>query len=185
MIMGYAMQGFGNEELDVFRKMCETDVTPDESKYKIAPTVEHYTCVIDMLGRAGLLKEAYGLVSEMPIEANSVMQGAFLAACRVNGNGNFAEIAVRKVVELEQEHCGSSVLMSNVYGAMGRYEEVFDVRFNTRQQNVKKTLGCSWIKFRDGVHVYGTGDREHSAEELIYNDLRSLYMTMGLSQTSS
>ncbi|GKB88870.1 hypothetical protein Tco_0961142 [Tanacetum coccineum] len=65
------------------------------------------------------------------------------------------------------------------------YEEVFDVRFNTRQQNVKKTLGCSWIEFRDGVHVYGTGDQAHSAEELIYNDLRSLYMTMGLSQTSS
>ncbi|GJR20646.1 pentatricopeptide repeat-containing protein [Tanacetum coccineum] len=211
MIMGYAMQGFGNEALDVFRKMCETHATPDEvtfvgvlsacshsglvkkgqellsqmtSKYKITPTVEHYTCVIDMLGRAGLLKEAYGLISEMPIEANSVMWRAFLAACRVHGNGKLAEIAVRKVVELEPEHCGSYVLMSNVYGATGRYEEVFDVRDNMRQQNVKKILGCSWIEFKDGVHVFGTGDRAHPAEELIYNELHSLYMTMGLSQTT-
>ncbi|PWA91377.1 tetratricopeptide-like helical domain-containing protein [Artemisia annua] len=137
-----------------------------------------------MLGRAGLLKEAYGLISEMPIEANSVMWRAFLAACRVHGNGKLAEIAVRNVIELEPEHCGSYVLMSNVYGATGRYEEVFDVRDNMRQQNVKKTLGCSWIEFRDGVHVFGTGDRAHPAEELIYNELRSLYMTMGLSQTT-
>lgn len=207
MIMSYAMHGFGNEALSLFHKMGEVNLTPDEvtfvgvlsacnhaglvkegqeylsqmkSKYNISPTVEHYTCVIDMLGRAGLLDQAYRLLSEMPIEANSVVWRAFLAACRLHGDANLAEIAARKVIDLEPEHCGSYVLMSNVYGTLGRYEEVSDVRLNMRQQSVKKTPGCSWIEFGDGMHVFGTGDRTHHNEDLIYSELNSLYMSMGL-----
>ncbi|KAM0021312.1 putative tetratricopeptide-like helical domain superfamily [Helianthus debilis subsp. tardiflorus] len=207
MIMGYAMHGFGNEALNLFHKMCEKGLTPDEvtfvgvlsacnhaglvkegqeflsqmkSKYNITPAVEHYTCVIDMFGRAGLLNQAYGLLSEMPIDANSVVWRAFLAACRLHGDANLAKIAARKVIDLEPEHCGSYVLMSNVYGTLGRYEEVSDVRLNMRQQNVKKTPGCSWIEFGDGVHVFGTGDWAHPDEDSIYSELNSLYMSMGL-----
>ncbi|KAL8191544.1 hypothetical protein R6Q57_028275 [Mikania cordata] len=207
MIMGYAMHGFGNEALRLFHKMCEIGIIPDEvtfigvlsacnhaglvkeglaflsemkSKYKISPTVEHYTCVIDMFGRAGLLNKAYELLSELPIEANSVVWRAFLAACHLHGDANLAKVAARKVVDLEPEHCGSYVLMSNVYGTLGRYEEVSDVRLNMRQQNVRKTPGCSWIEFGDGVHVFGTGDQTHTDEESIYGELSSLYRTMGL-----
>ncbi|KAI3772124.1 hypothetical protein L6452_03299 [Arctium lappa] len=211
MIMGYAMHGFGHEALNVFHKMREANLMPDEvtfvgvlsacshgglvkegqeflsqmeSRYEIAPTVEHYTCVIDMLGRAGLLEQAYGLLSEMPIKTNSVVWRALLAACHLHGDANLAKIAVRKVIDLEPEHCGSYVLMSNVYGTMGRYEEVSDVRHNMRQQKVKKTPGCSWIEFGNGMHVFGTGDRTHPDEELIYSKLGSLYMSMGLCQTT-
>ncbi|KAL7588828.1 hypothetical protein Lser_V15G38199 [Lactuca serriola] len=207
MINSYAMHGFGHEALDVFRKMCETDLKPDEVtfvgvlsacchagllnqgreflaqmelKYKIVPTVEHYTCVIDMLGRAGLLDQAYELLSVMPVRPNSVVWRAFLAACHLHGDAKLAEIAARNVIDLEPEHCGSYVLMSNVYGTMGRYEEVCDVRFNMRQQNVKKTPGCSWIEFGDGVHVFGSRDRVHFDEDLIYSELGLLYATMGL-----
>ncbi|XP_076956366.1 pentatricopeptide repeat-containing protein At3g14730-like [Bidens hawaiensis] len=207
MIMGYAMHGFGNEALCLFNEMREKRLTVDEvtfvgvlsacnhaglvkegeeflsqmkSTCNVSPTVEHYTCVIDMFGRAGLLNEAYGLLSEMPVEANSVVWRAFLATCRLHGDVNLAKIAARKVVDLEPEHCGSYVLMSNVYWTLGRYEEVSDVRLNMRQQNVKKTPGCSWIEFGDGVHVFGTGDRTHPDEESIYGELSSLYMSMGL-----
>ncbi|KAL4571206.1 hypothetical protein LXL04_017959 [Taraxacum kok-saghyz] len=207
LIRGYAMQGSANKAFDIFHRLCETNLNPDEvtfvgvlsacchagllnqgqeflaqmeQKYKIVPTIEHYTCVIDMLGRAGLLDQAYRLVSELPVRSNSVVWRALLAACHLHGDMNLAEIAVRKVVELEPEHCGSYVLMSNMYGTMGRHEEVSDVRLNMRQQNVKKTPGCSWIEFRDGVHVFGSGDRVHHDEHLIYSELDSLYATMGL-----
>ncbi|XP_071697353.1 pentatricopeptide repeat-containing protein At3g14730 [Rutidosis leptorrhynchoides] len=209
IIMNYAMHGLGNKALDVFNKMCEANMVPDEvtfvgvlsacshtglvkqgqeflsqmkSKYNVEPTVEHYTCVIDMLGRAGLLDQAYGLLSEMPIESNSVVWRAFLAACRMHGDAKLAEVAAGKVIDLEPEHCGSYVLMSNVYGTMGRFEKVSDVRHNMRQQDVKKTPGCSWIEFGDGVHVFGTGDRIHPDVGLIYRKLGSLYMSMGLCQ---
>ncbi|XP_059637623.1 pentatricopeptide repeat-containing protein At3g14730-like [Cornus florida] len=75
---------------------------------------------------------------------------------------------------MEPEHCGSFVLMSNVYGAGGKYEEVSEVRHIMRQQNVRKTPGCSWIKLSDGVRVFVTGDRTHPGDCFIYAELNSL-----------
>ncbi|KAI8571372.1 hypothetical protein RHMOL_Rhmol01G0114700 [Rhododendron molle] len=201
MIMGYGMHGFGSRALDMFSTMCEAELKPDEvtfvgvlsacshvglvsqgqkflaqmdSLYGVVPTIEHYTCVIDMLGRAGQLEEAYELVSTMPIEASSVVWRAFLAACRLHGNAALAEVPAQQVLELEPEHCGNHVLMSNVYGAVGRYEEVSEVRLMMRQQNVRKEPGCSWIELGDGVHVFVTGDRRHPEDYLIYAGLNSL-----------
>lgn len=201
MIMGYGMHGYGNEAVDMFRRMCEAQLNPDEvtfvgvlsacnhagllrqgrefltqmeTKYGVIPTIEHYTCVIDMLGRAGKLKEAYELVRTMPIEANPVVWRALLAACRLHGDADLAETAAQRVIELEPGHCGSYVLMSNIYGVEGRYEEVSEVRHAMRQQNVKKTPGCSWIELKDGVHTFITGDRVHPDAGLIYDELNSL-----------
>lgn len=201
MILGYGTRGFGNEALDMFYGMCRTQLKPDEitfvgvlsacshaglikqgreflgqmqPEYGIVPTIEHYTCVIDMLGRAGLLEEAYELLSTMSIQSNPVVWRAFLAACRVHGNATLAEVAAQQVINLEPEHCGSYVLMSNVYGADGRYHEASEVRDNMRQQNLKKTPGSSWIELGNGVYVFATGDRAHLDNNLLYTELKSL-----------
>ncbi|CAK9179485.1 unnamed protein product [Ilex paraguariensis] len=201
MIMGSGIHGFGNEALDMFHCMYEADLKPDEvtfvgvlsacshaglvsqgrecfaqmqPKYAVVPTIEHYTCMIDMLGRAGQLNEAYELVSTMPIEANPVPWRALLAACQLHGNAALAEVAAHKVCELEPEHCGSYVLISNLYGAAGRYEEVSGVRNAMRQQNVRKTPGCSWVELNDGVHVFVTSDWTHPEAYFIYTGLNSL-----------
>ncbi|KAL5547025.1 hypothetical protein UlMin_006712 [Ulmus minor] len=201
MIMGYGMHGYGNEALDMFSHMCKTQLRPDEvtfvgvlfacnhagllrqgrefftqmkAKYGVVPTIEHYTCVIDMLGRAGKLDEAYDVIKTMPIEANPVVWRALLSACRLHGNADLAEVAAQQVIELEPEHCGSYVLMSNIYGVAGRYEDVSEVRYTMRQQNVKKTPGCSWIELKDGVHTFSTGDRSHPDANLIFAELISL-----------
>ena len=141
------------------------------SRYGVVPTIEHYTCVIDMLGRAGMLEEAYELVKTMPIEANPVVWRALLAACRLHGYADLAKVDAQQVIELEPEHCGSYVLMSNIYGVAGRYEEVSEVRHTMRQQNVP---GCSWIELKNGVHAFITGDRGHPDANLIYAHLTSL-----------
>ncbi|XP_010248045.1 PREDICTED: pentatricopeptide repeat-containing protein At3g14730 [Nelumbo nucifera] len=201
MIMGYGMHGFGNEALIMFRLMCESGVRPDEVSFVgvlsacshaglvslgwqflarmeldhgVIPTVEHYACVVDMLGRAGRLDEAYKLAVTMPIESNPVVWRAFLAACRIHGNTTLAEIANKRLLEIEPEHSGSYVLISNVYGSMGRYEDVSDVRHTMRQRNVKKTPGCSWIELKFGVHVFVTGDRMHPESDRIHAELDAL-----------
>lgn len=201
MVMGYGMHGYGIKALHMFSRMCEANFKPDEvtfvgilsacnhaglltqgrdfftqmtTKYGVLPTIEHYTCVIDMLGRAGNPKEAYEMVRTMPIEANPVVWRALLAACRLHGDADLAEIAAQRVVELEPGHCGSYVLMSNIYGVVGRYDEVSEVRHTMRQQNVKKTPGCSWIELKNGVHTFVTGDRDHPDAHLIYAELISL-----------
>lgn len=142
-----------------------------ESKFDVIPTIEHFTCVIDMLGRAGHLEDAYEVAQKMPIQANPVVWRALLGACRLHGNAELAKIAARRVMQLEPEHCGSYVLMSNVYGVIGRYEEVLEVRKTMKEQNVKKTPGCSWIELKDGVHVFLTGDRTHSELNALTNQL--------------
>ncbi|XP_068321921.1 pentatricopeptide repeat-containing protein At3g14730 [Pyrus communis] len=206
MIMGYGMHGYGSRALDVFSDMVEAQIRLDEvtfvgvlsacshtglvregreflrqmkSKYGVVPTIEHYTCVVDMLGRAGHLEEAYELVLEMPIETNPVLWRALLAACRLHGNQDLAEVAGQKVIELDPGHSGNYVLMSNLYVANGQYDEVTEVRHSMSQQNVKKTPGCSWIELKDGVHAFITGDRAHPKANFIYAELDSLTARLG------
>ncbi|PNX77513.1 pentatricopeptide repeat-containing protein at3g14730-like protein [Trifolium pratense] len=201
MITGYGMYGYGNEAIDMFSRMCQAQLAPNEisfvgllsacshagmvkegleflaemdSNYGVSPSIEHFTCVIDMLCRAGKLMEAYDLMLTMPFKADPVGWRALLAACRNHKDTDLAEIAASKVIELEPDHCGNYVLMSNVYGVVGRYEEVSGMRDTMRQQNVKKRPGCSWIELMNGVHVFITGDRTHPQTDFIYAGLNSL-----------
>ncbi|XWS14174.1 hypothetical protein CRYUN_Cryun36dG0100800 [Craigia yunnanensis] len=201
LIMGYGMHGYGSEALDMFSLMFESEFKPDDvtfvgvlsacshagfvslgrqilgqmkSKYGVVPTIEHYTCVVDMLGRAGQLEEAYQLALTSPTEANAVIWRALLAACRLHGNSDIAEVAAKHVLQFEPEHSGSYILMSNVYVAAGKYEEVLDVRNMMRQQNVRKLPGCSWIEVKNGVHAFINGDRTHPGSNSIYDGLHSL-----------
>lgn len=201
MIMGYGLHGCGIEALQFFSGLCQTQLAPDEitfvgllsacnhagmvekgqevlaemeSKYGVSPTIEHYTCVIDMLGRAGRLEEAYDLVLTMPIEANPIGWRALLAACHVYKKMDLAKVAASKVIELDPGHSGNYVLMSNVYGVAGQYEEVSEVRHTMRQENVRKTPGYSWIQLTNGVHFFVTGDKNHPQMEFIRDGLNSL-----------
>ncbi|KAK6149064.1 hypothetical protein DH2020_016589 [Rehmannia glutinosa] len=201
MVMGYGMHGFGNEALDLFSHMCEGGLKPDEisfvgvlaacshagfvsrgrellaemqPRYGVTPAIEHYACVIDMLGRAGQIEEAFKLISNMSIKPNQVVWRSFLAACQLHGNADLAEVAAQRVLELEPEHCGNYVLMSNIYGAAGRYEDVAELRHAMRQQDVKKSPGCSWVELGDGIHVFLNGDRSHPEECSVYDGLDSL-----------
>ncbi|OWM76230.1 hypothetical protein CDL15_Pgr009876 [Punica granatum] len=201
MIMGYAVHGYGNAALDFFRQMRDRRFRPDmvtfigvlsacshsgflrqgreflaqmESLYGVVPTVEHYTCIVDMLGRANQLKEAYEIARSMPFESNSVVWRALLAGSRLHGNVEIAEIALTKVLELDPGHCGSYVLISNAYVAAGRYDEVIDVRDLMRQKNVRKVPGCSWIELKDGVHAFINSDKTHPPSDRIYAELLSL-----------
>ena len=144
-----------------------------KSKYCVVPTVEHYTCVVDMLGRAGQLEEAYQLALTSPTEANAVVSRTLLAACWLHGNSDIAEVAAKHVLQFEPEHSGSYVLMSNVYVAAGKYE-VLDIRNMMRQQNMRKLPGCSWIEVKNGVHAFINGDRTHPGSNSIYDGLHSL-----------
>lgn len=201
MIMGYGMHGRGKEALAMFSRMCEAQVKPDEvtfvgvlsacshaglvgqgreilasmeQDHGVIPTLEHYSCAVDMLGRAGQLREAYELAISMPIEPNPVVWRAFLAACRIHGNAALAEVAACRLFELDPGHCGSYVLLSNVYGAKGWYRDVSDIRKAMVQRNVRKMPGCSWIELNTGVHAFVNGDWTHPDSEGIYAELQAL-----------
>ncbi|KAL6188649.1 hypothetical protein ACLB2K_040040 [Fragaria x ananassa] len=201
MITGYGMHGNANETLDMFSRMCETQIEVDEvtlvgvlsacshaglvsegrellrqmrSKYGVIPTIEHYTCVVDMLGRAGHVVEAFELVQNMPIQANAVVWRALLAACRLHRNSDIAKVAAQKLMEIAPWHSGNYVLTCNIFVDTGQYEEVSEVRHTMRQHNVQKAPGCSWTELKDGVHAFINGDRSHPKANFIYAQLDSL-----------
>ncbi|CAA7024967.1 unnamed protein product [Microthlaspi erraticum] len=194
MINGYGVQSCGELAWDMFSTMCKAGVKPDEITfvgllqacnhsgfvsqgrkfleemervYKIVPTSDHYTCVIDMLGRAGKLEEAYELAVAMPVEDSPVVWRSILSSCRLHGNTELAQVAGKRLYELEPEHCGGYVLMSNLYVEAGRYEQVSELRDAMRQQNVKKTPGSSWIEIKNDLHVFFTDDKTHPEYESI------------------
>ncbi|KAG6498072.1 hypothetical protein ZIOFF_045981 [Zingiber officinale] len=185
MITAYAQHGLGEKALSVFDDMRVVGMVPDEityigvllacsyagkvkegqeifqsmsSEHLVELRIEHYSCMIDLLGRSGRVIEAVNLIKEMPMEADAVVWGALLGACRTHRNAEIAEVAAKKLVHLEPGNAGHYVLLSNIYASSGRWEDVADLRKVMSSRNVSKSPGCSWIEFNKKMHMFTSGD---------------------------
>lgn len=110
---------------------------------KVQLTIEHYGCMVDMLGRAGNLKEAVRIIEQMPIPSNSVVWGALLGACRTHGDIDMAERAVQELRRLNPEEGGYYILLSDMYTSVGRIAEATEIRHAMNESRVQKTIGQS------------------------------------------
>ncbi|XP_057955921.1 pentatricopeptide repeat-containing protein At5g56310 [Malania oleifera] len=198
MIDGLALHGLGKEAVDMFSRMESAGVKPNAvtfisilsacshvglveiglgyfnsmgSKYGIKPTIEHYGCMIDLLGRAGYLRKALELVRVMPFEANGAIWGSLLAASRIYGNAELAEHALQHLAKVEPYNGGNYMLLSNIYAARGWWTEVGVVRKEMRDKGIKKTPGGSFIEVNNKVHEFIAGDRSHPKSTRIYEVL--------------
>lgn len=142
--------GLVDEGLRIFNSMSEV--------YKIQPEVQHYGCLVDLLGRAGMLEDAEKLVREMPLEPDSFVLGALLNACRVHGNVELGKETVRSLAERSLAHDGVHVLLSNMYASVNRWDGVVKVRDDMKDNNVKKVPGCSLIEVDGKVCEFVAGD---------------------------
>ncbi|XP_031489498.1 pentatricopeptide repeat-containing protein At4g21065 [Nymphaea colorata] len=189
LIMGLAIHGHSLHALDAFSRMKEAGVGPDDVSYVGAlsacshgglvqrgwelfnsikePTVEHYGCMVDLLGRAGLLDEAYRFIDRMPIKPSAIMWRTLLGACANHGNVLLGEAVCRKIGELDPDHDGDYVLLSNIYGAMGRWNEKAGVRSLMKQRGIGKEPGRSLIEIGSAVHEFVAGDTSHPQYEEI------------------
>ncbi|KAI9177345.1 hypothetical protein LWI28_013962 [Acer negundo] len=172
MIMGYGMHGQGEKALEMFMAMEKRGPTPNDATfvcvlsacahagmvlegwwyfdlmqrvYKIEPKVEHYGCMVDLLGRAGLTKDSEELVSKMPMEAGPALWGALLSACRTHSNSELGEIVAKRLIELEPTDIGPYVLLSNIYASEGRWDDVENVRRMMKEKRLQKTVGSSLV----------------------------------------
>lgn len=116
-----------------------------KSVYNFEPNIKHYGCMIDLLGRAGRLEEAEKLLRSMPMEADIVIWGTLLAACRTYGNVEIGERAAKSLAALESSHGGSKVLLSNIYADAGRWEDVSIVRRVMQNQKMNRLPGSSGV----------------------------------------
>lgn len=199
MIMGFAMNGLCVEALDLFAQMeGEDKVMPNEviflgvltacshgglveqgyhhfhrmSKvYNLVPRIEHYGCMVDLLGRAKLLAEAEQFIKDMPVAPDVVVWRSLLFACRASGQVGLAEYAAERIEQLEPQRCGGHVLLSNVYATTSRWADVNNVRTGMGNSRTSKKPGCSFIEVDGCIHEFFAGDESHFETEAICNTL--------------
>ncbi|RZC59478.1 hypothetical protein C5167_006784 [Papaver somniferum] len=198
IIGGLAMHGYGESALERFKKMLRTGKKPDHitfigvlsacthsgmvekgqehfnsmtRDFEIEPHIKHYGCLVDLLGRAGYLEEAYEIMKNMPIKRNGVLWGTLLNACSAHGDVELAEIAMERLIELEPFNDGNYVIMSNLYASKGQWEEVIKMRRFMKDRGILKTPGCSWIEVNNVIHEFVVGDGRHPRSEEIYSML--------------
>lgn len=205
MIVGLAQNGNAKEALSLFEEMLVAGEKPDHvtmigvlsacghaglvdegriyfqlmiEVYGLVPQRDHYTCMVDLLGRSGLLNEAWQFVKSMPIEPDCVLWGSLLGACRVHRNVEMGKLVAHKILELDPSNSGPYVLLSNIYAAMGRWADVMNTRKLMRQRGVVKQPGCSWVEIKGKVHVFMVKDKNHFQKKAIYRLLKLLLWEM-------
>ncbi len=201
MITGYAQHGLGEDALQLYDQMRQEGPSPDSTTfvgvlsacshaglvyeglqlfnsmchdYSIIPTVEHYGCMVDLLGRAGLLNAAEGFIRNMPFEADASIWAAFLGACRIHSNIKLADHAAKILLRTETQNAAVYVQLSNIYAAAGLWDDVEKVRNSMKDRGVKKEPGRTWIELGDQTHSFMTEDRSHPQSEKIYAELDRL-----------
>lgn len=199
MIMGFAVNGLCGEALDLFAQMeREGEIMPNEvtflgvltscshgglveqgyhhfhlmsTIYNLAPRIEHYGCMVDLLGRAKLLAEAEQFIKDMPIAPDVVVWRSLLFACRACGEVGLAEYVAKRIQELEPKKCGGDVLLSNVYATTSRWVDVNKVRAGMDTSRMSKKPGCSFIEVDGCVHEFFAGDESRFETEAVDNIL--------------
>ncbi|KAK9122412.1 hypothetical protein Syun_020029 [Stephania yunnanensis] len=138
LLTAYTHKGLVDEGYKLFTSM--------KRDYGVEAGIEHYGCMVDMLGRAGRLEEAYDMIMNMPIPCNDVVWGALLGACRIYCNVDMGERVVKRLLELKPDEGGYYILLCDIYVAAGLQIEAIKLRRTMEAMGIKKTPGCSnWV----------------------------------------
>ncbi|KAL4638176.1 hypothetical protein ACB092_03G131000 [Castanea dentata] len=201
MIAGCALNGEFTESLNLFSEMVELGLKPNHitflaalqacshggllekgweyfgmmtRKYNICPGVDHYSCMVDLLGRRGKLKEALEFIHLMPIKPDAGIWGALLGACKVHRNVKIGEYVSRRLFELEPQVAAPYAEMANIYASKGRWDGVAAIRTMMKSNKVRKSPGQSLIPVKGKTHIFTVEHRDHPEGRLIYMMLDSL-----------
>ncbi|KAF6989552.1 hypothetical protein CFC21_006878 [Triticum aestivum] len=208
MICGYALHGQGAEALKMFDRMQREDVVPNHAtfvavlracshvgllddgccyfhqmttRYKLEPQLEHFACMVDILGRSKGPQEALKLIGTMPFEADAVIWKTLLSVCKIHRDVEVAELAAGNVLRLDPEDSSVYILLSNVYAESGKWADVSRTRRLMKQGRLKKEPGCSWIEVQNEMHGFLVGDNVHPRSRELYDMLHDLIDEMKLS----
>ncbi|XP_049406021.1 pentatricopeptide repeat-containing protein At5g19020, mitochondrial [Solanum stenotomum] len=172
IICGLAMHGHAQLSLHIFSDMLRQNIKPNlitfigvlsacchaglveageqhfqsmTKLYNVKPNIKHYGCMVDLFGRAGRLKEAEELIRSMSMEADIIIWGTLLAACRTHGNTEIGERAAENLARVEPSHGPSRVLLSNIYADAGKWDDAFLTRQAMRSRRLTRTTAYSGV----------------------------------------
>lgn len=205
MMIGYGSHGHGKEAVELFDEMVQSGVGPDRivfvavlnacshtglvdeglryfklmvSNYNITPDQEIYGCIVDLLGRAGRVKEAYELIEAMPFMPDESVWGAFLGACKAHKLAELGKLAASRILGLRPSVAGTYLALSNIYAADGKWGDFARIRKLLRGMGSKKEAGRSWIEVKNQINSFVAGDKLGSHIEWVYEavDMLGLHM---------
>nr|KYP46387.1 hypothetical protein KK1_032036 [Cajanus cajan] len=201
MIVGFAKNGYAESVLRVFDKMTQSCINPDDvtflgvltacshagwvyegrqifdimvNYYGIEPKVDHYACMVDLLGRWGFLKEAEEFIDKLEVEPNAMIWANLLGACRIHGDEKRGQRAARELIKLEPQNSSPYVLLSNMYAASGHWDEARSLRRTMIKKDIQKMPGCSWIVVERKTNLFVAGDISHPSYDEISQALKHL-----------
>ncbi|XP_057977214.1 pentatricopeptide repeat-containing protein At1g20230-like [Malania oleifera] len=207
MIIANSMHGNGKEAVLLFHEMLDSGVKPNSVTFtgvlsgcshsklvheglvifnsmsrdhSIEPDSEHYSCMVDVLSRAGRLEEAYEFIQKMPMEPTASAWGALLGACRVYKNVELGQIAGRQLFNIEPDNPGNYVLLSNLFVTAKLWDEASETRKMMRDRGLTKVPGCSWIQVRNRVCTFVASDKRNHQSDEIYKFLDEIGEKMRL-----
>lgn len=196
MIHGFGIHGHGEKSIELFNTMVREGFKPDrytfigllcacthaglvnegrgyfysmQRVYGIVPQIEHYGCMVDLLGRGGHLKEAFWLVRSMPFEPNAIILGTLLGACRMHNDVKLATSVSKYLFKLVPSDPGIFSLLSNIYAQAGDWINVAKVRKQMNDKGGQKPSGVSSIEVEEEVHEFTVRDWSHPKSGDIYN----------------
>ncbi|XP_051135966.1 pentatricopeptide repeat-containing protein At1g15510, chloroplastic [Andrographis paniculata] len=205
LLTGHAERGQGELAMELFHKMLESEVLPDEvtfiallcacsrsgmvaeglryfesmeNEFSVTPNVKHYACIVDLLGRAGKLEDAYRIIETMPIKPDAAIWGALLNACRIHRQVELGEVAARRIFDTDNISVGYYVMLCDLYSDSGKWDEVAKLRKTMREMGLAIDPGCSWVEVKGKVHAFLTGDTSHPHAEQIAGILEGFYDRM-------
>ncbi|XP_076918637.1 pentatricopeptide repeat-containing protein At3g47530 [Bidens hawaiensis] len=198
MISGFASNGRGREAIDVFREMNRMGISPDEQtftallsgcshsglldegklifdhmqrEFGMVPNIHHYGCVVDLMGRVGLVEDAYDLIISMKCKPDPTIWRTLLGACKVHGNLELGERVIEHLIELKAQEAGDYILLLNMYTSAGNWEKVIETRKLMKEKGIQTTPSASTIELKGQIHEFKVDDTSHSRINEVYEML--------------
>ncbi|CAL5043321.1 unnamed protein product [Urochloa decumbens] len=198
MLLGLSQNGRGKEALGVFRRMLKCGIQPDritlfgalsacsleglvtegidiitlfKDRYHIMPSLEHYTCVVDTLCRAGMLREAVNFVENKLPKFSAATFSNILEACIIQGNISMAELVAEKMVVQKSRSSLPYIILAQTYGARCKWEKMAGVWRSMENQRAKKAQSCSWLCIKNHIYVFTSEQILHHGQGATYEVL--------------
>ncbi|KAF7840889.1 pentatricopeptide repeat-containing protein [Senna tora] len=212
LINGYAYHGIGSEAISLFKSMLAQGIVPNaatfvailsacchaglvdeglaffrsmKGMYRVTPTIEHYTCVVNLLGRSGHLREAEEFIKRMPIETDGLIWGTLLNSCWFWKDMEVGERAAERLLKMEPKSIFAFVILSNIYAVEGRWGQKLKVRNRLQNLELRKDPGCSWIELNKNVYFFSVEDRSHPDAHVIFETVEHITATINSNSRSA
>ncbi|KAH6760912.1 Tetratricopeptide repeat superfamily protein [Perilla frutescens var. frutescens] len=197
-ISGLASHGHGEAALSVFEQMLGEGMRPDDVAYvgvlsacsnaeegmkyfermrvehRIEPTIQHYGCLVDLMGRAGLIDEAHELIESMPMEPNDVVWRSLLSACKVHQRVEAGEVAAESLFKMKAQNAGDYLMLSSIYARVRRWKDVSLARVKMARVGLGQVAGSSTVEVKGKVHRFVSNDALHPMRGEIYEMIHQM-----------